>query len=142
MSPGGDRRKRGAFRRIVTAPVRLFAGHLQASATRIRWRFATRVASDIDGMKIIPMQRTKSSAEMMADHRSAGRRRGDGLLIERRRACLTMPSTSMTRVGSMRRSRSWSAATVAHRPLLPRPTICLGSATIQKRQYSVGAAGV
>jgi len=62
----GKPRKRGAFRKIVTAPVRLFAGifrRRQPDSLAIR----NANGKDIDGMKIIPVQRTKSSAEMMAD---------------------------------------------------------------------------
>ena len=64
---GTTPKKRGAFRKIVTAPVRLFAGLFRRGNREDS--LAIRQASDreIDGMKLIPMQRTRSSAEMMAD---------------------------------------------------------------------------
>jgi Flp pilus assembly protein TadD len=66
VDESGRPKKRGAFRRIVTAPVRLFVGIFKrGNKDSLTARDASR--SEIDGMKMIPMQRTKGSAEIMAD---------------------------------------------------------------------------
>ncbi len=59
-------RKRSTFGKIVTAPVRLFAGIFKR---RDKDSLAIRNANgkDLEGMKIIPVQRSKSSKDMMAD---------------------------------------------------------------------------
>ncbi len=64
---GGTPKKRGTFRRIVTAPVRLFAGIFRRGGSKDSLAIRPASEKEIDRMKLIPMQRTRSSADLMAD---------------------------------------------------------------------------
>lgn len=67
QATNGDRpKKRGAFRKIVTAPVRLFVGIFRRG-NRDSLAIRNAKSGDIDRLKLLPVQRTRSSEEMMAD---------------------------------------------------------------------------
>lgn len=62
----GRAKKRGAFRKIVTAPVRLFVGIFRRG-NRDSLAIRNAKSGDIDRLKLLPVQRTRGSEEMMAD---------------------------------------------------------------------------
>lgn len=76
---GGSSKKRSGFRRIVTAPVRLFAGLFRRKSDPLAVREAS--GRDIEKMRIIPMQRNRDGlgemGGMMADTSGAG---GEGAI--------------------------------------------------------------
>ena len=62
----GEQKKRGGFKRVVTAPVRLIAGLFRRKTDPLAVREASR--QEIEKMRIIPMQRNRDGiGEMMAD---------------------------------------------------------------------------
>lgn len=63
----GERpKKRGAFRKIVGAPVRLLVGIFRRG-NRDSLAIRQAKSNDIDRMKVLPVQRTRGSEELMAD---------------------------------------------------------------------------
>lgn len=63
---GEKPKRRGTFRKIVTAPVRLLVGIFRRG-DRDSLAIRNAKSSDIDRLKLLPVQRTRGSEEMMAD---------------------------------------------------------------------------